>query len=92
MKVVEGDLQVKGDTRYMKIQNPGRAVGGWKTPLNDRAMENISVAILPAVSASGIAAISMCANVLVKTKNCTMSSSTNPWRWLWGIPPLVKIG
>jgi len=62
-------VQVRGQTRYMKIQNPGRALGGWKTPLNVNVSENISVAMLPAVSASGSAEINICANVLAKTKN-----------------------
>ena len=62
-------LQVSGETRYMKIQNPGRANGGWKTPLKVKQRENIRVAMLPAVSASGIADINIWANVLAKTKN-----------------------
>jgi hypothetical protein len=53
----------------MKIQNPGSAFGGWKTPLNVKVSENIRVAILPAVSESGRAEINMCAKVLANTKN-----------------------
>lgn len=53
----------------MKIQNPGSATGVWKTPLKVNASENMSVAMLPAVSASGRAAISMWAKLLAKTKN-----------------------
>lgn len=39
------------------------------TPLKVSVSENISVAIFPAVSASGRAAMSICAKVLAKTKN-----------------------
>ena len=63
------DVQVNGDTLYIKIQNPGRAVGGWNTPLKVKVIENMRVAMLPAVSASGSAEISMCAKVDAKTKN-----------------------
>jgi hypothetical protein len=73
----------------MKIQNPGRAYGGWKTPLKDSAMENINVPILPAVSASGRAAMSMCAKVEAKTKNCTTRRRMRPWRDEEGMPPWV---
>jgi hypothetical protein len=48
----------------MKIQNPGNAVGDCKTPLNVKERENIKVAILPAVAASGSPAISICAKLL----------------------------
>ena len=65
----EKNLQVKGDTRYMKIQKPGSANGGWKTPLNESMSENIRVAMFPAVCESGRAAMSTCENVLAKTKN-----------------------
>jgi hypothetical protein len=41
----------------MKIQKPGSALGGCMTPLNVRVMMNISVAIVPPVSASGSAEI-----------------------------------
>ena len=73
-----GDLQVRGETRYMKIQKPGRAFGGWKTPLNVKINENIRVAMFPAVSASGINEINMCAKVLANTKNCMRRSKTRP--------------
>ena len=53
----------------MNIQNPGRALGDWNTPLKVKAIENMSVAMLAAVSASGSAAISIWANVDAKTKN-----------------------
>lgn len=73
----------------MKIQKPGRAVGGWKTPLKVKVSENMIVAMLPAVSESGRAAISMWAKVLVKTKNWTRRRRISPWRCDDGIPPLV---
>ena len=50
---------VNGETRYIKIQKPGRAEGGCRTPLNVRVRLNSRVAILPAVSASGMAAMTM---------------------------------
>jgi len=53
----------------MKIQNPGKACGGWKTPLKVNVMENIKVAIFPAVSESGRAEMSMCAKLDANTKN-----------------------
>ena len=73
----------------MKIQKPGRAYGGWKTPLNVRVSENMSVAMLPAVSESGRAAMSICANVLAKTKNCTIRSRIRPCLTDDGTPPFV---
>lgn len=88
----DGYLQVKGETLYMNIQNPGRANGGWKTPLKVKHIENINVAIFPAVSESGRAEIIICAKVDVNTKNCTSSSRISPWRSELGIPPRVKIG
>jgi hypothetical protein len=87
--IERGDVQVKGETRYIKIQNPGSAFGGWKTPLNVNVSENISVAIFPAVSASGSAEISICANVEAKTKNWISRSKIRPWRDDGGIPPWV---
>lgn len=60
------------------LQKPGKAVGGWKTPLNTRVSENMSVAMLPAVSASGRAAMSMCAKVLAKMKNCMQKRRIRP--------------
>ena len=84
-----GDLQVNGETLYMKIQKPGRANGGWKTPLKVKHIENINVAIFPAVSASGNAAIIICAKVLAKTKNCTSNNKIRPWRCESGMPPRV---
>jgi hypothetical protein len=62
------------------LQKPGSAVGGWKTPLKTRVSENMSVAMLPAVSASGSAAMSMCAKVLAKMKNWMQKSKIRPWR------------
>lgn len=62
----------------MKIQKPGRAFGGWKTPLNVRMRENMRVAMLPAVSASGMNEINICAKVLAKTKNWTRRRRTRP--------------
>ena len=49
----------------MKIQKPGRAVGGCITPLKTRVMAKRRVAMLPAVMASGRKAMSMWANVWV---------------------------
>jgi hypothetical protein len=43
----------------MKIQKPGNALGDWSTPLNVSIMLNRSVAMFPAVSASGMAAMIM---------------------------------
>jgi hypothetical protein len=57
---------VSGETRYMKIQNPGRAFGGCITPLKVKAMINKSVAMVPPVSASGRDEITKDAKVDVK--------------------------
>jgi hypothetical protein len=57
---------VRGETRYINIQNPGRAEGGCITPLKVRVMINISVAIVPPVSASGRDDITSDAKVDVK--------------------------
>jgi hypothetical protein len=57
---------VKGETRYMKIQNPGRALGGCITPLKVKVMMNMSVAMVPPVSASGRDDITRDAKVDVK--------------------------
>lgn len=54
----------------MNIQNPGNAVGDCKTPLKVNIMLNNKVAMFPAVSASGMAAIMPCANVDVNSMNC----------------------
>src|SRR5947208_15058670 len=64
---------VKGERRYMKIQKPGNAVGDVRTPQKTRQSENIKLAILPPVSASSIAAMTMCAKVEVKIRNMKMS-------------------
>ncbi|WZH50136.1 hypothetical protein QYS62_011376 [Fusarium acuminatum] len=56
-------IYVIGDTRYINIQKPGRAVGGWKTPANRIIIENKTVVTLPAVVASGKGAITMAAKV-----------------------------
>ena len=56
---------VKGDARYMKIQNPGSASGDWNTPQKIRLMSTSSVTSAPAVCALGSAATVMCANVLL---------------------------
>lgn len=60
---------VSGETRYMKSQKPGRASGVWRTPLKVKAMLKRSVAMLPAVSASGRAAMTMWAKVEANMKN-----------------------
>jgi len=54
---------VNGETRYMKIQKPGSAVGVCMTPqkVNDIAKSRVTIA--PAVSVSGRAAMTMCAKV-----------------------------
>jgi hypothetical protein len=54
---------VSGETRYMKIQKPGRASGVCITPLKIRVMEKRRVRIAEAVCASGKAAIHSCPNV-----------------------------
>ncbi|KAJ4178769.1 hypothetical protein NW767_014781 [Fusarium falciforme] len=54
---------VIGETRYMKIQKPGRAVGVWNTPANKIIIENRTVVTRPAVVASGKGATTMCAKV-----------------------------
>jgi hypothetical protein len=54
---------VIGDTRYMKIQNLGRAVGIWNTPANKTIMENMMVARRAAVVASGNGATTINAKV-----------------------------
>lgn len=55
---------VKGETRYMKIQNPGRAEGGCITPLKVRDMAKRRTTTALAVCASGRAAMHIWANVL----------------------------
>ena len=52
----------------------GAGLGLWRGPLKVSIMLNKRVAMLPAVSASGIAAMTMCAKVLVKSMNCTAKS------------------
>ena len=75
----------------MKIQNPGNAVGLCSTPLKVSIKLNMSVATLPAVSASGIAAMIMCANVLVKIKNCTTNNIMSARVSLsWFLPNTAK--
>jgi hypothetical protein len=75
----------------MKIQNPGSAVGGCNTPLNVSIMLNSNVAMLPAVSASGMAAMMAWANVLTNSINCTTNSSINPRVWPpWFLPKMAK--
>lgn len=64
--VIPATRYVSGETRYMKIQNPGRADGGCITPLKVKVMMNISVAMVPPVSASGRAEITSEAKVDVK--------------------------
>lgn len=52
---------VSGETRNIKVQKPGNAFGGCMTPLKTRVIANKPVATLPAVRASGKAAMSRCA-------------------------------
>jgi len=75
----------------MNIQKPGKAVGLWRTPLNVSIMLNSNVAILPAVSASGMAAMIMWANVLVNSMNSMTKSSMIPRvSLLWFFPNIAK--
>ncbi len=75
----------------MKIQNPGSAVGLCRTPLKVNIRENMSVATLPAVSASGIAAMIMCANVEVNTRNSITKSNIKALVSLsWFFPKMAK--
>ncbi|KAI6758696.1 hypothetical protein HG530_010936 [Fusarium avenaceum] len=55
---------VKGLTRYMNIQKPGRAVGDWRTPQKVKLMRTRRVTIADAVRASGKAAMVICAKEL----------------------------
>ena len=59
------------------------------TPLNIKDMLKRSVAMLPAVSASGRATIRACANVEAKMKNWIQKRRIRPWRWEDWIP---KVG
>lgn len=54
---------VKGETRYMKIQNPGRAVGPRRTPQKSRDSEKSKLAMLPPFSAVSTPAMIMCEKV-----------------------------
>lgn len=58
---------VRGETRYMKIQKPGKAAGGWNSPANSTIMENKMVTTPPAVVASGKGAMTISAKVPAKT-------------------------
>ena len=64
--VIPAIKYVSGEARYIKIQKPGRALGGCMTPLKVRVIINIRVAMVPPVSASGSAEITNDANVEVK--------------------------
>lgn len=55
---------VKGESRYMNIQKPGRADGDCITPQNVSIIENRRMTMGLAVCVSGIAAITMWAKVL----------------------------
>jgi hypothetical protein len=63
----------------MKIQKPGKAVGDCSTPLKVSIILKRSVAMLPAVSASGMAAIIMCANV---ETNIIWNDQPNQYVWM----------
>lgn len=58
---------VMGETRYMKIQKPGKAVGGWNTPAKRIIIENKIVVTRPAVVASGSGVATICAKTPAKT-------------------------
>jgi hypothetical protein len=70
---------VKGETRHMKIQNPGNAVGVCKTPLNCRVMVNSSVERAAAVSVLGMVKIIICAYVDANSRNCNTKVYIKPW-------------
>jgi hypothetical protein len=55
---------VKGFTRYMKIQKPGRASGLARIPQNAYIMIDNMLETLEAISALSTPAISICANEL----------------------------
>ena len=65
----EEKTHVKGDTRYMKIQNLGKAEGLARTPQKMRVREKSKLAMLPAVSADSIPAMTIEVNVEVKRRN-----------------------
>jgi len=75
---------VKGETRYMKIQKPGRMSGEARTPQKIRVMENISWATLPPVSAVSIPAIIMSVKVQVKRRKVQIRRNMRaPRSWTW---------
>ena len=71
---------VKGLTRYMKIQKPGKTDGDAKTPQKTSVRENMRLAMLPPVSAVSIAAMTMVVKVDVKSKKVQMSRNISPPR------------
>lgn len=75
---------MKGETRYMKIQNPGRTVGEARTPQKIRVRENISWATFPPVSALSIPAIIMSVKVDVKRRKVQIRRNMRkPRSWTW---------
>jgi len=62
---------VKGEMRYMKIQNWGKAPGAARTPQKINVSEKSKLPIFPAVSAVSMAAMTMVENVDVKRRNCS---------------------
>lgn len=78
--IIPDTRYVKGETRYMKIQKPGRAVGLARTPQKMRQRENIRLAIFPAVSAESIPAIIKSVKVDVKIRNAQTKANMRPLR------------
>lgn len=71
---------VKGETRYMKIQNLGMADGPTSTPQKIRQRENMRDAIPPPPSAVSIPAITMFVNVEANIRNANTKRNMSPLR------------
>lgn len=71
---------VNGDKRYIKIQNPGMAVGLTRTPQKTRVREKQSWAMFPPVSACSIPAITMELNVELNMRKIRISKNMVPLR------------
>lgn len=80
--IIPDTRYVKGETRYIKIQNPGRAVGLARTPQKMRQRENIRLATFPAFSAESMPAMMKSVKVDVKRRKAQMKANMRPLRSL----------
>ena len=71
---------VKGETRYMKIQNLGMASGPTRTPQKMRQSENMSEVIPPPPSAVSMPAITMFVKVEANKRKARTNRNINPLR------------